>query len=258
VVLLNDQVFIVDAVLMLQQPGSLLALWMTNRPRHHRFVHEKLFPAWGVVHVATWYWLKVTNAGDPVSPLHSLHRHPFEQLWLARVGVQQGIEQLTTGGQPESAGLQTPVTAVVTESLRPIIVAQASQCPADADVPDNPEQGEQLQGDCRQEPDTSVSNQCMPAAEAASGANISRATHPPDQHVVISVPGQHSRKPHLQQLLLSYVLVIDSEAPGTQPSQLQQPCIAELFARELFRGGMAWGNEVLKFQEISGNWKKMV
>lgn len=44
-------------------------MWVTNRERHQRFVHEELLPHWGLQHVATWIWLKVTNCGELVSPL---------------------------------------------------------------------------------------------------------------------------------------------------------------------------------------------
>lgn len=50
-----------------------MAMWVTNRERHQRFVHEELLPHWGLQHVATWFWLKVTNSGELVSPLvHTL------------------------------------------------------------------------------------------------------------------------------------------------------------------------------------------
>ena len=48
-----------------------MAMWVTNRERHQRFIHEELLPHWGLKHMATWFWLKVTNAGDLVSPLVS-------------------------------------------------------------------------------------------------------------------------------------------------------------------------------------------
>ena len=48
-------------------------MWVTNRERHLRFVHEELLPHWGLQHVATWFWLKVTDSGELVSPLvHNL------------------------------------------------------------------------------------------------------------------------------------------------------------------------------------------
>lgn len=51
------------------QGRGLLALWVTNRERHRRFVDAELLPAWGLRHVATWYWLKVTNDAQLVSSL---------------------------------------------------------------------------------------------------------------------------------------------------------------------------------------------
>ena len=44
-------------------------MWVTNRERHHRFICDELLPHWGLTHVATWFWLKVTNAGELVSPM---------------------------------------------------------------------------------------------------------------------------------------------------------------------------------------------
>jgi hypothetical protein len=51
-------------LLLLQDPCSLVAVWVTNRPRMHRFAQEQLLPAWGLTHVATWLWLKVEWARD--------------------------------------------------------------------------------------------------------------------------------------------------------------------------------------------------
>lgn len=39
--------------------GALVALWITNREKLRMFVEKELFPAWGVTHVTTLYWLKV-------------------------------------------------------------------------------------------------------------------------------------------------------------------------------------------------------
>ncbi|XP_042507525.1 methyltransferase-like protein 2 [Macadamia integrifolia] len=55
--------------------------------------------------------------------------------------------------------------------------------------------------------------------------------------VIISIPGDYSRKPPIGKLLLDYV-------PGPKPAR----CI-ELFARELLAGWTSWGNEPLHFQE---------
>lgn len=45
-------------LLLPQDPGSLVGLWVTNRRRMHRFVVQQLLPAWGLQHAATWLWLK--------------------------------------------------------------------------------------------------------------------------------------------------------------------------------------------------------
>ena len=52
-------------------------MWVTNRERHQRFIHEELLPHWGLKHVATWFWLKVTNSGELVSPLVG-HMHVLQ------------------------------------------------------------------------------------------------------------------------------------------------------------------------------------
>ncbi|KAH7567307.1 hypothetical protein JRO89_XS07G0047800 [Xanthoceras sorbifolium] len=58
-----------------------------------------------------------------------------------------------------------------------------------------------------------------------------------DDQIVISIPGDYSRKPPVGALLLEH-------APGPKPAR----CI-ELFAREMTAGWISWGNEPLHFQE---------
>ena len=53
----------------LAQGHGLLALWVTNRERLRAFVEREMLPAWGMQHVATWYWVKVTNSGELVTPM---------------------------------------------------------------------------------------------------------------------------------------------------------------------------------------------
>lgn len=71
--------------------------------------------------------------------------------------------------------------------------------------------------------------------ENATGDEVSHKM-PLDKHVIISVPGDHSRKPPIGNLLLDH-------APGPKPVRG-----VELFARELVAGWIAWGNEPLHFQ----------
>ncbi|RUO97171.1 hypothetical protein BC936DRAFT_140862, partial [Jimgerdemannia flammicorona] len=79
------------------RPPPLIAVWLTNKPKFRRFVADKLFPAWGCEAVAEWYWIKVgiacrwllitlvTAGCDPVVPLDSPHRKPYEPLLLGRL-----------------------------------------------------------------------------------------------------------------------------------------------------------------------------
>ncbi|XP_044471038.1 methyltransferase-like protein 2 isoform X2 [Mangifera indica] len=58
-----------------------------------------------------------------------------------------------------------------------------------------------------------------------------------DNQIIISIPGDYSRKPPIGELLQEYV-------PGPKPSR----CI-ELFAREMTARCISWGNEPLHFQD---------
>ncbi|XP_028803032.1 methyltransferase-like protein 2 isoform X2 [Neltuma alba] len=58
-----------------------------------------------------------------------------------------------------------------------------------------------------------------------------------DNCVIMSIPGDYSRKPPIADLLMEYV-------PGVRPAR----CI-ELFAREMITGWVSWGNEPLHFQD---------
>nr|KYP72286.1 Methyltransferase-like protein 2 [Cajanus cajan] len=66
-----------------------------------------------------------------------------------------------------------------------------------------------------------------------------------NDRVIMSIPGDYSRKPPIADLLLDHV-------PGVKPPR----CI-ELFAREIMGGCVAWGNEPLHFQDSKYFFKKM-
>jgi hypothetical protein len=79
----------------------------------------------------------------------------------------------------------------------------------------------------------------------------------PQRVVLVSVPGAHSRKPQLDQLLSPWVEGADAAAGG-QPGGLgladgtaDQVVKVELFARQLNPGWISWGNEVLRFQDAA-------
>ena len=60
---------IVTLISIMLQDDCLVALWVTNKERHLRFIHEELLPHWEYSLCATWYWLKITCEGQLTSPL---------------------------------------------------------------------------------------------------------------------------------------------------------------------------------------------
>lgn len=59
---------------------SIVAVWVTNNPKIINFVKTELFQFWKVKYSTTWYWVKCTNQGELVFPLHTSHRKPYECL----------------------------------------------------------------------------------------------------------------------------------------------------------------------------------
>ncbi|CEG74880.1 hypothetical protein RMATCC62417_10014 [Rhizopus microsporus] len=60
--------------------NSVVAVWVTNKPKFRKFIIHKLFPAWELECKAEWVWLKVTTEGQCIFPLDSSHKKPYEQL----------------------------------------------------------------------------------------------------------------------------------------------------------------------------------
>lgn len=65
--------------------NCLIITWVTNRQKILHFVKEELYPSWSVAVVAEWHWVKITNSGEFVFPLDSLHKKPYEGLIIGRV-----------------------------------------------------------------------------------------------------------------------------------------------------------------------------
>ncbi|XP_062376756.1 N(6)-adenine-specific methyltransferase METTL4 isoform X2 [Sardina pilchardus] len=76
---------------LISSPECLVVTWVTNRPKHQRFVKEELYPHWGVKPLAEWLWVKVTQAGDFVFPLDSPHKKPYEVLVLGRYHCDENV-----------------------------------------------------------------------------------------------------------------------------------------------------------------------
>jgi N6-adenosine-specific RNA methylase IME4 len=47
---------------LMSKDGCLVAMWVTNSEKYFSFIKEKYFPHFGIKYLATWYWLKVTQA----------------------------------------------------------------------------------------------------------------------------------------------------------------------------------------------------
>ncbi|KAI3628155.1 hypothetical protein CBS14141_002156 [Malassezia furfur] len=62
----------------------LVAVWITNHPKVHRFVRDKLLPQLGLRYLGAWAWLKLAQDGASLYTLaHPRRRRPYELLVLA-------------------------------------------------------------------------------------------------------------------------------------------------------------------------------
>ncbi|KAI9255462.1 MT-A70-domain-containing protein [Sporodiniella umbellata] len=66
------------------QDDTLVAVWVTNKPKFRAFIINKLFPSWQLECVSEWVWLKLTTQGECIFPLDSEHKKPYEQLIIGQ------------------------------------------------------------------------------------------------------------------------------------------------------------------------------
>ncbi|KAF8437421.1 MT-A70, partial [Terfezia claveryi] len=64
--------------------NGIVGVWITNKPKWRQFVHQRLFPKWGLEYAGEWIWLKVTKSGEPIFNLDSVMRKPYELLLFGR------------------------------------------------------------------------------------------------------------------------------------------------------------------------------
>ncbi|KAF0987859.1 hypothetical protein HZS_1717 [Henneguya salminicola] len=64
------------------QDDCIILLWLTNNKNVHRFVFTKLIPKWKVYPIAMHVWVKITINGEPIIPIASTHRKPYEQILM--------------------------------------------------------------------------------------------------------------------------------------------------------------------------------
>uniref|UniRef100_A0A1A7XGA8 Methyltransferase like 4 n=2 Tax=Iconisemion striatum TaxID=60296 RepID=A0A1A7XGA8_9TELE len=116
----------------LASQDCLVVTWVTNRPSHLRFVHDELYPHWGVRVLAEWFWVKVTTSGQFVFPIDSQHKKPYEVLVLGRYCSADASKNPSEIPKIEDKRLIVSVPSALhsqkpplSEVLRPFIGAEA-------------------------------------------------------------------------------------------------------------------------------------
>lgn len=83
---------------VLMADACLAAIWITNKPAVRDLVlgENGLFDCWGVELIEEWIWLKTTVHGEPVTPIDSVWRKPYEILLLGRKSRQYSAQSEDT------------------------------------------------------------------------------------------------------------------------------------------------------------------
>ena len=197
----------------------MLALWVTNRERLRRFVDQELLPKWGLEQVATWFWLKVTNTGQLVSPL--VRRS--ENNWYPRPSATHCVN---TFSRIVTRSLQGPIVAVA------CCCSQSLQCRSASDKSIMFEsalkilffaiirasgytnkQGCAMQEVAHRRPYEALLLARPRCSDSSESLEMQRRAVP--DMVFFAVPGEHSRKPHLGRLLARHL--------PAQPACLEVP-----------------------------------
>lgn len=71
------------------EKNGLVGVWITNKESFRDLLLGKkgeggLFEEWGIQLVEEWVWLKITEKGEPMSPIDGTWRKPFEILLVGR------------------------------------------------------------------------------------------------------------------------------------------------------------------------------
>jgi N6-adenosine-specific RNA methylase IME4 len=70
----------------LMAEDCLVGIWITNKPSIRELVlgEDGIFAIWGLELEEEWVWLKTTAKGEPISPIDSAWRKPYETLLIGR------------------------------------------------------------------------------------------------------------------------------------------------------------------------------
>ncbi|KAI9726786.1 MAG: hypothetical protein M1828_000642 [Chrysothrix sp. TS-e1954] len=71
--------------------GGYIAVWITNRPAVRELVlgASGLFKVWNISLVEEWAWMKVTQQGEPVTPINGTWRKPYEILLIGKAPLDR-------------------------------------------------------------------------------------------------------------------------------------------------------------------------
>ncbi|XP_076062189.1 methyltransferase like 4 isoform X2 [Oratosquilla oratoria] len=224
--------------------SGLLVVWCTN---NHKMIHQfrECLQHWGLDLVATWYWLKVTKAGDPVTKVQGNHgKRPYERILFARRKhgvncrrkVKNNVGKIHQNSE-SSVHRSEDCNQVCVEHMN--FSSHDNQVPTQVDcASDYKEILEHSKIDSKVQEESlcskkgTYSNVCCGEVENASDQVI------PDELVLVSVPsGIHSHKPPLYECIKPYLS--------------NEPRCLELFARYLQPGWTSVGLEVLRLQHLS-------
>ncbi|KAG8461332.1 hypothetical protein KFE25_010519 [Diacronema lutheri] len=109
---------------LLSDVGSVVIVWCTNNKALSDWVVHALFPEWGLRHVATWFWLKLTaGAGELVTgSVDSPHRKPWEPMLLGVRGAPDWADRLPARrvicACPVGHSVKPPLEAIVRQHVR--------------------------------------------------------------------------------------------------------------------------------------------
>ncbi|KXT09147.1 hypothetical protein AC579_5824 [Pseudocercospora musae] len=93
---------------MLMAEDCLVGIWITNKAAIRDLVLNEaygIFATWGIKLEEEWLWLKMTTSGEPITPIDSAWRKPYEVLLLGRKQRRGLVCQATISTSGEHANI---------------------------------------------------------------------------------------------------------------------------------------------------------
>ncbi|KFX98565.1 hypothetical protein V490_02242 [Pseudogymnoascus sp. VKM F-3557] len=124
------------------QENGLVGVWITNKESFRNLLLGKdgdmgLFAEWGIELVEEWVWLKITENGEPMSPVDGTWRKPYEILLVGRnisnveidtdsceVAPQSELDEIPGTGRGKEVGISDDEPFIVPMPVkRRVIIA---------------------------------------------------------------------------------------------------------------------------------------